>query len=389
MQNIKLDELQSIDNAEKILNGTIAVLETLNAKKSWPDAHLLKHAIDQTTLTLEHHLNDLSLHGSVLVQKDGQPDEMGKDLEALYRQWYMDKNPPSLLSLCIFLIENMGLKPDPDDVGMLMMSALLGQVQNDMPYHSDMHFRKVVSQVIRLIAAHNAVFGDTDRELNAKQICRMLSAACIHDLGHDGQGNVIKGVHVEGRAEKHSFELAKPYLKAVGCDKDTLNALYVMLLTTDVSPLNDPTNPMMQMKAAYRYHYMGEDKKMHSLNLSKDFKVLEKDTVLATMCLMLHEADIATSAAVTYEVTKFETALLMEEYREELAYPSQVIDFLDQICQRRFLSDAGQKLYASNMGRIYALAEKDVKAGNEAYPPSIHANFSIPSSTASDSKTIN
>ena len=389
MQKTKLDEVQSVENTDKILNGVTAVLDSLHAKQKWPDKHLLKHAIDQSTVTLDEHLADLSRSAAVLVQKDGQPDEMAKDVETLYKQWNIDKNPPSLLSMCLFLIENMSIKPDKDDIGMVMMSAMLGQVQNDTPYHSDMHFRKVLSQTMRMIAAHNNIFGGTDRELNVKQICRLISAACIHDLGHDGQGNVIKGIHIEGRAERYSFGLAEPYLKAIGCDKETLNALLTMILTTDVAPLNDPANPMMQMKAAYRYHFMGENKSTHTLNLSKNLKVLEKDAELATMCLILHEADIATSAAITYEITKYETALLMEEYREEPAYPDQVIDFLNQICQRRFLSDVGQKLYAANMGRIYALAEKDMKDGNDAYPLAVHADFNVSLSKTSDGKTIN
>lgn len=381
--------IQSIDNIDKMLNGARAVIESLAGKNTWPDAILLEHALDQSTLSLGEHLKTLSQKGGILLQSDGNAEQMASDMEVLLKEWHIDKNPPSLLAMCVFLLDFLDLKPDPDDANMVIISAILGQVQNDVPYHSDMHFRKVLSQTMRVIVSHNGTYKDMERALSVKEICRLISAACIHDLGHDGQGNWVKGVHHEGRAEKMSFELAKPFLRSAGCDVETLNALYVMLLTTDVSPLDDPGNPMMQMKAAYRYHYMGESKKAHTLNLSTDIRILEKDDRLSQLCLFLHEADIATSAGITYDVTKFETVLLMEEFGRERAHPSQVVDFLNQICQRRFLSEAGQKLYAAPLARIYAQAEEDMRNGDEEYPSSPNATFNIPFENLGGNKTIN
>ena len=81
--------------------------------------------------------------------------------------------------------------------------------------------------------------------------------------------------------------------------------------------------------------------------------------------------------------------MLIEEFRDDRARPSQVVDFLDQICQRRFLSDAGQKLYAANLARIYSLAEQDVANGDEPYPSSNMADFVLPHAGQAESKTIN
>ncbi|MGB0720286.1 MAG: hypothetical protein ACPGRX_07420, partial [Bdellovibrionales bacterium] len=169
-----------------------------------------------------------------------------------------------------------------------------------------------------------------------------------------------------------------------------LAPLKVMLLTTDVSPLGDPTNPAGQMKAAYRYHFLGEHSRTHALNLSDDLAVLEKDPSLTTMCLILHEADLAPSAGLTYAMTQYETALFRAEIVGDAGKPSHVVDFLDQICGRRMLSDAGQKLFATNMARIYALAEQDMKDGDEGFPKPELTGFmlGVQSETASG-KTIN
>lgn len=384
-----LKQFKCADNIEQKITAASAVLVRLSEVQKWPDSMHLDQAITQSIHFLKLHMETLEKQGARFLCSEDPAQDVANDMEGLFHQWHIDNNPPSLLAICLYVFEKQGLSPSLDDFNMVVVCAILGQVRNDVPYHNDMHFRKVLAQVIRMIAVNNGIYQGTDRALSCKQICKLLSVACIHDLGHDGLGNVVKGVHIEGRAERYSFDLAKPFLVATGSDDATLNDLYVMLLTTDVSPLDDPANPMMQMKAAYRYHFMGENARAHTLNLSHDISRLEKDSALTTMCLILHEADIATSAGLTYEVTKYETALLMEEFKGDKAYPSQVVDFLEQVCQRRFLSDAGQKLYAANMARIYALADQDAKDGDEPFSPSNLSQFVLPKSADSDNKTLN
>ena len=381
--------MQPIENIDEKLKSVATVLTKMRGDYAWPNEMLLDQAITQSLHFLDMHLENLHKNAQSLLSISDSPEESAEEIAALFYTWHMDKNPPSLLALCLFLLENMSLTPDPDDENMLIMSAILGQVHNEPAYHNDMHFRKVLAQIIRLIYANNTIYKGTSRALDTKQICILMAAACIHDIDHDGQGNFVKGIHIEGRAERHSFDIAKPYLTAAGCDEKTLQAIYVMLLTTDVSPLDDPANPMMQMKAAYRFHFLGENTKAHTLNLSSDIKILEKDPALTTLCLLLHEADIATSAAMTYDVTKFETSLIMEEFKDDKAYPRDVMNFLNQICQRRFLTDAGAKLFSANMARIYALAQNDNEDGNMPYPPSNHADFILPKNASGDHATIN
>jgi len=294
-------------------------------------------------------------------------DEDSASHADLLKTWAQQGTAPHLPSFCIEAVSQLSLSLTRDLECALMMACVLGEIPNDLPYHNNMHVRKVMWQLLRLISAHNHIMQDTAYELQPRQIALLMMAAAVHDYGHDGRGNIIKGVLEPSRLERLSLDGALPLLKAAGLDEPAyLNALNVMVLGTDVSPPEDPANPMKQMKAAYRHHFHGEYPDS-PLNLDEELKPLERDKMMALMSLLLHEADIATSAGLNYEITQYETFLLHEELGRPAPRPSDIIAFLNQICQRRFLSHAGQELYAANMARILALAEEDLAAGDHEF----------------------
>ncbi|MEM7650701.1 MAG: hypothetical protein AAF204_01290 [Pseudomonadota bacterium] len=308
---------------------------------------------------------------------------------AYLRSWYMSGEAPSLVGMVAGACEHFEITK-PDCVQSILMAAVLGEVENDLPYHNNLHFKKVMLQLIRLISVHNVIYKGTARSLDEDDVTLLLVGGAIHDLGHDGLGNTVKGVFYPGRLERQSFDFAKPYLQATGMSDEQLSDLKVAILTTDVAPLGNVTNSMHQMKAAYRYHFLGESEQHEMLNLSEDLKPLENNPKLSTMACLLHEADIATSAGLDYGVTQFETCIYSKEIGGEEAYPSQVLDFLNKVCQRKFLSDAGQKLFGANMARIYALAEEDERNGNEAYPKAVQTDFILGQVIKNEtSKTLN
>lgn len=284
---------------------------------------------------------------------------------ALHR-WQARGNVPGLAALCILACRQFGLEKQ-ELVLPVIAAAVLGEIQSGLSYHNNDHFRKVVLQIMRIIFVHNEIFEGTPRVLKDYQIALLLIAACIHDFGHDGMGNTIKGVFEQGRLERLSYSLVRPYLVAAGLENEVdLAALEVMLLATDVSPLGDPFSPMRQMKAAYRFHFLGE-RRREPLNLSDELDALEKDPALVQMSLILHEADVATSAGLDYVTSQYETGFYRREIGADDARPSHILDFLEQVCQRQFLGAAAQKLYSANMARIYALAEQDAAAGDFPY----------------------
>lgn len=354
----------------------------------WVTQDYLLDLVKSTAESINDDLEALQKGAAFIYTQDDVEDETEQTVE-LIRRWHYLNRAPSLAAMCMNAIEGLGLELSEQTLKAVLVASILGEVENDNPYHNNLHFKKVLLQTIRMAAAHNEIYQGTSQALGDDSVALLLLAACIHDIGHDGKGNMVKGMFIQGRLELQSFELARPYLEAAGySDPGKLEYLKTMLLCTDTSPLGEFSNPMNQMKAAYRYHFLGDKAKTHALNLDPEFGRLPKDAALTLMCLILHEADIATSAGLSYAVTKYETTIFMRELRDDDAYPEQVLDFLNQVCQRKMLSDAGQRLYAANLARIYALAEEDVKAGNHAFPDAQHAEL-ILGIDGSHSKTIN
>ncbi len=262
----------------------------------------------------------------------------------------------TLYHLCFAALEEMKIQPDPEFVKALLMAGVMGEVPNELPYHGNHHYRKVMLQLVRLIAQHQK-----SGELSDNEIATLLIAACVHDLGHNGQGNTVNGEFMPGRMELHSFGLAKPYLKDAGLDDTTLARIQVMLLCTDVLPIGKDDNAANLMKKAYLYHFGGWE----APKLNAKLEPLLDDKVLALMALMLHEADLATSAGLSYEITKRETALFRRELTgADDARPSHVVDFLKQVCGGEMLLPASRDLYGKTMQEIYEAAKQDVAAGD-------------------------
>lgn len=377
----------SPDEYIKLLKALKPVLAEVQSA-GWGEPGEICGTLDMTLNLLEGDLKNLGEQGCIFPDRESAGPDTA-DVVSYLRNWHVLGNAPSLVAMVIASCEHFGIKK-PDNRQILLMAAVLGDVENDLPYHNNLHFKKVLLQLMRLIAVHNSIYGGTNKELDEDQCTILLVGGCIHDLGHDGLGNTVKGVFYPGRLERQSFEFAEPYLRAAGAQDDMLGALRVTILTTDVTPLGDVTNPMHQMKAAYRFHFQGENEKYHALNLSEDLDSLEDEAVLAVMACLLHEADIATSAGLEYGITQFETCKLMEEIGAEAARPTHVLDFLDKVCQRKFLTDAGQELFGANLARIIALAEEGDQEGNEAFPKAEHTSFILASSAARNkSKTLN
>jgi len=368
------------------------VLNAVEFSGDWPKGSDVQKACQLVRENFESDYKSCAVQLSFIFDDPLDVEDTTRANVALLRQWYMDQSPLCMPAICAYACDRM-IRGDHERLKKaLMVGAVLAELQHPHTYHNNMHFRKVLLQMLRLIIVHNNIFDDTERALDETQVITLLITACVHDLGHDGQGNTVKGVYEQSRLEKRSFDLVKPYLAKAGMDDAPfLEALQVMILCTDVTPLGAMGNPCNQAKAAYRYHFLGQSQSGR-LNLDPELKALERDAELSLMAMLMHEADIATSAGLSYPVTKFETIILHEEIQVGAARASNVLDFLRQICNRQMTSDAAQKLYAANMARIYALAEEQVRDGDTPFPDAQHSEFMqmlTRSSKDGDSKTIN
>lgn len=340
--------------------------ETILSQKpdpSWTTQESVVETLGRISVRVEQDLADFKKRADFVFADEWNLHRHTQNIVDLFRSWHNEK-APSLSVICIFAMEHFGIESE-EMKSCVLTASVLGEVENKVPYHSNMHYRNVTFLLINLIVHHNKIYAGTPDALTKEQIGVLLVAACIHDLGHDGRGNTDgEGVHHPSRVENRSFKLARSYLRKAGCcDKGNLEDIRVLLICTDASPLMDPNNPVSQMKAAYCHHYQGGEKPV----LKDDIAALNDRKDLALMALLLHEADIATSAGLHYNVTKFETQLYRDEVGPDKARPTHVIEFLDRICQKQMLSEAGKKIFAENFEAIYVRTKEAVEEGNIPY----------------------
>ncbi len=390
---VEILKLTPLQDWKKRLEGLEPLFASLVPDPSWTDKDGVQAAYKRVMKTLDADRRRLQDEGGFIFSVKTDPDDLTSRNIDMMRGWYLRGSAPSLVALTILAMDYFRPQLPDDLLNGILVAGILAEVPCDLPYHNNMHYKKVLLQSIRLAAVHNDIYEGTMRAMDDAQMGLLLLAACIHDLGHDGHGNTVKGNYVQGRLERRSLSLALPYLESCGMNNSAqMEALKVMFLCTDVSPIGDPASYASQMKAAYRYHFLGTKKKLPQLNLDRDLAVLEVNADLTTMALLLHEADIATSAGLDYDVTCFETALYKREIGDVSASPQDIVDFLKDVCHQRMLSDAGQALYAANMARIFALAETDIKEGVRRLPAVEQSEFLTSGEDGdkgSPSKTIN
>ncbi len=243
----------------------------------------------------------------------------------------------------------------------LLMAAVLGETPHTLPYHNNLHFRKVMLHAARLIGAHK-------EPLSAKDVALLLIAACIHDLGHDGSGNVgTDGTYAPGRLERRSVEYAAPYLRAAGLDDASLADLETMIVCTDAARPDNPACPLTQMRAAAAFHFEPERAGHQPGAGGEIFNTLKARRDLALLALFLHEADIMNSAGVSCAQTGLETTQFKQESTGDQARPSDVLEFLGTICRGGFVSQAGRTLGQDAYETIRARAQADFENGNAPY----------------------
>lgn len=247
----------------------------------------------------------------------------------------------------------------------LLMAGVLGEVVHNLPYHNNLHFRKVTLHAARLIDAHNADQKQKD-PLTPRECALLLIAACIHDLGHDGTGNVgPDGAYSPGRLERRSFEYARPYLEQAGMDQESLSVLETMMICTDASRPDNPACPLTQLRSAASFHFTQDQ--THAAGSGTLFNRLKDNRKTALLSLFLHEADIMNSAGVSVEQTSLETCQFRKESQGAQARPSDVLEFMGTICRGGFISQAGKTLGQKAYETIRTRAHQDFEKGNEPY----------------------
>lgn len=266
----------------------------------------------------------------------------------------------SLYAMALFAMNEFGVLQGQKDelVFSVLAASILGEIKNVLPYHNNYHYRKVMLHTIRLIRAHNYIYQGKKNALDAEAIFKLLIAAPIHDLGHDGRNNSASGTYKFAAIEQRSFGYAEPILSALGCGEERLADIRVMLLTTDVLPFGDPMSPVNQMAAAFDYHFGMSEEGLPEL--SSGIMVLEERADLTLLCMLLHGADIMNSMGLTYDITQAETKAINIELGKESVSAEEIWLFLNKICMNSMMSEAVQRLAEDSMKEIYGRVKREI-----------------------------
>lgn len=293
----------------------------------------------------------------------------GMRATAVFSRWEEEGGGPVMPVLLMHAAMRFRLPLDTPEMRAAMMAALLAEVPNDLQYHGNEHYRKVMFHTIRLLAAH--LDGDFPYQplLDRDDVLKMLIAAAIHDLGHEGGDNMRDGIYTPGYMEQKSFDILRPYLEALGLERDFWGAIETIVFCTDITFFAGENSPCVRMKKIYRHFFMGggpEGEDVESMMIGK-LRLFEDNPKLAVMAMLLHEADIATSAGLSYEQSRLETISIMEERGVKTAGPKTLLRFLIEQLDGRMVTPAAQKLFSGEMAVIMQQAEDDVRAGVETF----------------------
>lgn len=343
-------------------------------------ANLFPHSIDAAKVSISSaDADDNCCSASVLLEFFDSPKSfdllyLDQDLGNVELQTQRtlsvldDLDAFSSVDLCVSLL-NLFKFDDRLDVQLcapILVAAALADDPNTLPYHCNIHFKKVVLHTARMICAHNYIFNESKNTFKKEEITQLLIAAYIHDLGHDGQGNIVDRHYEMARTEKQSFNLAKPYLLSAGLSPSVLDDLLIMLIGTDASPFGDPISPSQQIRRAFSYHFGDSDEGDDFLDLSSDFAVLEEREDLTLKCMILHEADLMNSIGLDYKITVEESLAVSEEIGS-VATPESTLLFLEKTCCSQFCTDSGRYLGQNNFEVILKRVLDDYKSGNVPY----------------------
>lgn len=294
-------------------------------------------------------------------------DAYSPGVAALFQSWEDGQAIPSLPAIIAHAIDSFALDPDAAGTRAALLSAVLAEYPNDLQYHGNAHYRKVVIHTIRLIATHNQMYAGTEEALSGDQVALLLAASCIHDLGHEGGDNLKNGVYTPGLMEQRACDIARPYFEMLGLDRDDIGIIETMVFCTDITFFAGDNSPCLRLKKIFKHVFWDDDSDDISMMLMGKLRRYEDNAPLVLMAMFLHEADIASSAGVGYEQTIHETVNIMEERGVYIAGPKIVLAFLREQLGESMFTQAARRLFGRAMTDVIAQAEQDLQNGRESF----------------------
>lgn len=291
----------------------------------------------------------------------------GASTAKIFSTWEEQGGGPSVPSMVAMAAEHFALDVNSAPVRAAFMAALLAEVPNGLQYHGNEHYRKVLFHALRLMAAHNQIFAGTVDMIGPQRIALLIAAACVHDLGHAGGDNQRDGVYTPGFMEQRALDIARPYFDAVELAGDERGEIETIVFCTDITFFAGDNSPCVRMKKLYRHYFWEDDVGDASMLMMGRLRRYEDDPGLVRMAMILHEADVGTSAGLTYEQTRKETMAIIEERDLKVAGPGIVLTFLREQLGETMYTEAGKQVFGPAMREIIKAAEAEVAAGRKTF----------------------
>lgn len=294
----------------------------------------------------------------------------GERAAAVFTRWDKeDGGGPTLPAMQAYAIEYFGLPVDGAEAKAAMLAAVLGEIPNTLQYHGNEHYRKVMFHTIRLLATQIEGNFPYQPLLYKDDMMKLLTAAAIHDLSHEGGDNLRDGIYAPGYMEQRSFDQARPGFDAINLDPDYCKDIEALIFCTDITFVAGDNSPCVRMKKIYKHFFLGglpEGESVENMLLGK-MRRFEDNPRLSIMAMLLHEADIATSAGLTYDQSKIETINIMGECGLDIAGPDVLLKFLNEQLGGTMITPAAQKIFAGSMEDIIQQANHDLQSGIDRF----------------------
>jgi hypothetical protein len=293
----------------------------------------------------------------------------GECAAAIFNEWDQSNTWPSLAAMQAFAFEQFNLPFEGVPARAALLAAVLGEVPNELLYHGNAHYRKVMFHTIRLMATQ--IDGNFPYQplLYSEDLMKLLIATAIHDLGHEGGDNLRNGIYTPGYMEQKAFDHAREYFETLGLDPDFCRDVEALVFCTDITFIAGDNSPCVRMKKIYRHFFLGglsDADEIENMLMGK-MRRFEDNPRLAITAMLLHEADIATSAGMTYETSKAETIKIMLERELDIAGPKVFLKFMNEQLGGAMVSPAAQQIFGAQMDKIMKQASADLDQGVERF----------------------
>lgn len=203
-------------------------------------------------------------------------------------------------------------------------------------YHNYRHMQEVVLNAMFLLSINEA-YKEIDFSVEDKAF--LLFSALIHDIGHDGTGNVEKGEYIPYRLEKISVDIVTPIIKRhMGLEaEEFIKKVRAIVYATDIQTASDFLKDIL----LYQRGILKSPPVF--TEVTEVFSPLLSNKNLAEIAAMLCDADIAFSIAYNFACTWEASVNLSKEITgsDELAL-NNLNTFNDKMADIKSL--AGEKL---------------------------------------------